>query len=441
MSLPADPTPDSRRTLWRSLIRHSGGYASVTMAASALTLVHIALLTRLLGLEGYGELVLVQAYIQIVWTVCNLSSWQPLVKLCHHALASGDREACAGLFARARRVDALSGLACLLLGIAGALLMHALGVWNRDETIMVMLYCGVLPLMQMVNAPTGYFRTLHGFAVLSWHRLGSALMLTVAVAACYALEVGVWPCVAAFIACRSVEYLVLYGLYARASRKAGLWGRYDRAAPAPGEWAALIKSSYIQNLAFNIVEHFDVFVAGHALGAKEAGMLRIIKSVAAMVHVVAGPLKQVFYPVISQVAAGHSLHEALHFGRRYAQLLIVAAISVMAGFLIVGQWGLEVLMHAPAEPLWQAACIYMAGACMALVSVPVMPLYFALGLHGLHQRLLLGVLAVYAAALVGLMHYAALTGIAMAYCGFYVTYVLAGAYHLRRWARTEERGE
>lgn len=410
-------------SLWRELVRHSGGYAAVTVWASALTLVNIALLTRLLGLEGYGELVLIQAYIQIFWTVFNLSSWQAIIKLGHDALAAGRRERVAVILATARAGDLRSGAAGCVAALMTAAALAASGVWTWEKTVPVLMYCPVLVLMQLVNTPTGYFRMLRQFHVLSWHRLGTAGALTAVVAGCYIYDITLWGVVLAYIICRGAEYALLYVWYVLHSRRHGLWVGADWQPP---EWKELIRSSYIQNLAFNMVEHFDVFVVGCMLGTAEAGILRVIKSITGLVHVVAGPLKQVFYPVVSEVAAGHALHEALRYGKRYAFWLGAAAVMAMTGFLLLGPWVTEMILHAPVDSMWSAAVMYMAGACLALVCVPIMPLSFAVGLHERHQRLLIGLMLAYGAAMFSGAHMVGIMGIAGSYAGFYLLYGLAG---------------
>lgn len=418
----------------KRLLTGAGTLGSATGLAAGLALVQAALLVRLLGLEAFGTLVILQIYTVIIWTLCNPASWQPFIARAQTLLAEHKQEDFVTLLSFCARTDLMAACISVALGAAGAYGLAQFHLWPThlpQEEMAQLASAAMITVffLQLSSLPIGYFRLKRDIAVLAWQKLGAASIMTLAVGAAWIYGASFLQCVWLWIFIRGMEFASLYLLMHIAWRREKIAVSYHKQTLSfPGFHKALV-TSYGQNLAFNIVESADVAAAGLIIGTEAAGGLRIIKNLAGMIQLLGQPLKQVFYPDVSALLAHRKTEQLLHLLSHFWRLLFVVVVIAMIGFLFFGDIALEILRGAKAPELFFPGLLYMAGASLNLLATPLMPLYYARQWHEVHQRFLNILTPLFVLELCMNGKEFGIDGVAMAYAEFYTAYLLlAGSW-------------
>ena len=161
-SNPADPPRGSLRLILNNAGILLGGRA----VNAALGLAAIALTARTLGVETFGVLVLIHAYVQTIGEIAKFQSWQALLNYGTAPFAQKQ----VGDFQRVLRfsllLDGLSGVAGIIVALAGIVLIGGSLGWPASEQTAVALYA--FSIFFMVSAtPTGVLRLTDRFDLLA----------------------------------------------------------------------------------------------------------------------------------------------------------------------------------------------------------------------------------------------------------------------------------
>lgn len=381
MSTPAAPqTPVSS---FRQVINNAGILLGGKALNAVFNLAAVALTARTLGVETFGVLVLIHAYVQTVGELVKFQSWQVLLNYGTGAFSEGRFAAFQRVLRFSLWLDVAGGIAGVLVAIAGVWLIGTGLGWPETQQTAVSLYA--LSIFFMVSAtPTGVLRLVDRFDLLalqspveSWIKLLGTLWAWF-VGADLVVFLAIW-----FLA-KVVAFIYLFAVADWALRRrqalSGFGWRKSgpMVADLPGIWGFVWSTNFNSTLGLAFSQAGTLMVGG-LMGPADAALYRIGKQFADAIAKPAKLIVPALYPELARLALG-SDHSALRRlivqlalaggGLATLLLLIAALIGGPALGLIIG----PEYVAARAVMLW-----LLAAAVIGIWAVPLEPLLMSTG--------------------------------------------------------------
>lgn len=333
------------------LLRNIGWLLGGRGFNAVLSLVYLALATRALGLEGFGQFAIIVALGQVVAGLANFQTWQFVVRW--GAGEEGPGEATG--FAMA--LDIISVLAGT---IVSAVLVATAQLWLPlpDELLgITFIYC-VISLISIRTTPTGLLRLRFKF--------GTATAAEAVQPAIRAAGAGLaWiymPTVTGFIlAWSAAELAVAAALWIAAAReeKIDLSRISLTAIPRghPDAWRFVLSTNLSGSL--NIAgKQVMLLMVGSIGGEALAGGFRVASQLGQALVQLAQTVSKAIYPELVHAGDG-----ALEMARRMANIALIGGVVAVLAALLLGRWGIEVVAgHEFDRFYWTMVILAIAGA-------------------------------------------------------------------------------
>ena len=270
--------------------------------AGVLSLAYLAIAARSLGPEQLGVLILVHAFALVVAGVASFQSWQAIIRFGAPMVHERDHDALKSLLRFTIRLDLISAVAAVGIGILAAPHAARFFGWSDEVASLAIFYSLAIPFL-MTPTPAGVLRLFDEFKKLSWQmtfmpaiRFAGAVALWLAGADVNAFII-LWI-VSAFFNGGS---LWVFGL--RSLDKQGLapriFGPADRNASR--EWFPFIVKTNLSSTIELSHSELPVLIVGAVLGPSAAGFLRVALNLSNLIAHPANMLNWAIFPELSNV--------------------------------------------------------------------------------------------------------------------------------------------
>jgi O-antigen/teichoic acid export membrane protein len=271
---------------------------------AVLSIVYLALVTRSLGVEKFGQFTLVLSTAQAVAALVGFQTWQIVVRYGMEHRGRGDVGALGRLVRFCAMLDLAGALVgCLIAGIALQVIRSRLG-WSITQTQQGMLFCVVL-LLSVRSTAVGILRLHDRFA------LGAGADAVTPVVRFVGALAAVWTkaTVSGFLVAWAVSELMTALVYwIGATRTApGLFGRWRDTMRAPMENAGLWHFALVTNVNSTLgaaSRQFVVVLVGLFTGAAAAGNYRLAYQLSQSLVRLSDVFARGIFPEFSRAHAG-----------------------------------------------------------------------------------------------------------------------------------------
>lgn len=385
------PSGGILRRASRNLAYLAGGKS----VSGVLSLIYLALAVRALGVDAYGQLILIYAFAQLVSAVVQFQTWQPILHFGTPAIAEGR-------FGDFRRVVRFS-LGLDAASAAVGVLVVSGGIWLLGPHID--LPAEILPLASgfgiavpfiIFASPNGLLRLFDRFDLLLLEDNVEAVVRLIGALGIFVFGGGL----AAFVVVWAVSVMASGGTCAflawREIRRRGVWR--DNAVPAaqrpisqqfPGIWGFVWSTNLNSTLKLTRT-HIATIVIGGAIDSSEAGLFRIAQQIA---EALAKPLKlmiPVIYPELARLAAARDFALLRQFNRR---TFMYSSLGAIGGFCLLAAIGpiiLDIIGGDEADDAYVVMLMLSAAALIRLSAFSLEPTLISLG----HPSVALGIQSV-----------------------------------------------
>jgi O-antigen/teichoic acid export membrane protein len=379
------------------------GNAGILLGGKAvnavLNLAVVALTARTLGLEAFGVLVLIHAYVQTVGEFVRFQSWQVLLNYGTQPFSERRMPAFQQVLRFSALLDGLSGVAGVLTAVAGVWLIGSGLGWPESHRSAVSLYA--ISVFFMVSAtPTGALRLTNRFdllamqsAIESWIKLMGAAWAWFTGADLFAF-LAIWFVgkVAAFVFLFVSASWTLQRCGALADFR---WRSQEPLVPAmPGLWSFVWTTNFNATLGLAFTQ-LGTLMVGALLGPTEAALYRVAKQLADAVAKPAKLIVPALYPELARLALGS---DRAPLRRLIIQLALAGGGIATALLLVVSLIGGPALqwLIGPEYVAAKGVMLWLLGAAViSLWAVPLEPLLISTGSATAAFKIRLGITAVF----------------------------------------------
>ena len=170
------------RRLWKNATALLAG----NLSASVCDIVTLILTARLLGVESFGVLVLIQTCVRITDALTNFQSWQAIIKFGADAMTMPDKSNFAKLIKFGTFLDAASSSLGAVVSVGVFFVVARWQAWGTDISTLALAY-GLSIVFNIIGTPKAILRLFGKFRTLAVAQFAVALvkMITIVFAFFY----------------------------------------------------------------------------------------------------------------------------------------------------------------------------------------------------------------------------------------------------------------
>jgi O-antigen/teichoic acid export membrane protein len=362
---------------FKSLLKNSGYLAVSKTVAAVAALATLAYAGRSLGVMMLGMLILIHSYAKAASGISKFQSWQLIVRYGGQVLSAGQTDEFKTSTGFALALDAISGLAGMILAI---LLIPLIGNWfgiTDEYLVLTMIYCTLLPIMGAAT-PVGVLRALDRFDLLSWQSSAHPIVRAILVWGAWMTEapfetfVAIW-----FVTELGGELFLWFLAWRELKRRDLLTGIRPTLRPdtLPGAWRFAIQVNLTGSLtaAWGPIARL---VIGGLVGPAGAAVYRIAASLADAAQRPADFLAKAYYPEV--VRMDLATKQPWKLMLRGTVLATVAGVIAVLLLILGGRWLIDTLFGPDFLPAYPVLMVLIVAPLLGMISFPLPPMLYAL---------------------------------------------------------------
>ena len=326
------------------ILRNLGHLLSGKAAAGIISLLYLVIATRTLKAEGYGILVLVNAYAVLIGSLIAFSGFHGAVRYGALALERGDRDGLARIVRFMTIVELGCGVIAVVIAAALAPLVGPRLGWSASQTHFVILYS--LAVLATVRAtPQGLLQLAGRFDLVGLHQVVSPIARLIGALVAWETGAGLTGFLCAWLAAALVEGLAMWLFAIRAWRALlpgeRLRGPWRSAARDNDGFGRFILTTNFDITLREIMPQAVPLTIGWLMGPAAAGLFALALRATNVLQQPAVLLEQGSYAVLADLVAkggGRPLRRAVWRSTlltALASLAILGLLGLLGGRLLV----------------------------------------------------------------------------------------------------------
>jgi len=351
----------------RRALTNTGWLMSARGINAVLSLVYLALATRALGLEAFGQFVVAFTFAQIVVGFAGLQTWQAIVRWGQEA----DGRNTATGFALA-----LDVVSIVVGALAAALILALAGDWLPipQEVRPATFAFTLVSLLAIRSTPTGLLRLHDKYA-----RAAAADATTSIVRAAGAAVIAfVAPTIEAFLIIWGLAELATAAMYWRlAARTEPIqWRRFSLTRlprEQAGAWRFVIATS-LSAAVSTASRKLLVLLVGVLGGAAMAGIYRVAAQLGEGLLKLAQALLRAVYPELVRDPG-----KARAIAGKISRIAVITGLAVVILSLLAGEWIILAIAGSAFLPAYLPMVLLSASAALELAGASLEALLVARG--------------------------------------------------------------
>ncbi|MEO0440964.1 MAG: oligosaccharide flippase family protein [Pseudomonadota bacterium] len=360
------------------VFRNSAWLFSSKGVSAILSLFYLAIVTRSLGVAGFGTFILIVSTGQIVAAFFRVQTWQAIVQFGTPLLAGPDRSGFRRIARRGFLVEAGGGiLACVLMWFLLPPLAEQFGL-EPDIQSGLLIYTLIL-LFAFRSTPTGILRAQDRFrdgaigdvSIPVLRMAGAAaLVLTEPTMAGFLIVWGVSELV-----CALILWLLVWRNGSNAAQPpAELLDQQPAEMPSRSLFFRFLLATNLSHLLNVIRERFVVIIVGLFVGAIAAGLFRLADQLANSINRLTEIFARPIFAELSRLYGQRNFDELSRLFFRSLRISAVAGISMFVVLVLLGQPLIQLMSGPDYLPAYPLLLLLAAATIINLVGVGLEPL-------------------------------------------------------------------
>jgi len=384
------PEHAERRGSLGKILHNTGWMLGGKGFGAVVSTIYLAIVTRSLGLEGFGQFALVLGAGQGVATFVAFQSWQIVVRYGMPHLHAGRSDALARLLRFTTFVDIAAALIGAAVIVPVVLLLGWHFGWEGDFIFRAVAICMVLVLSTHWT-PVGILRLRDRFATATFADATTPMVRFLG-------ALVVWltgPSVIGYLAVWAVaEAITAAAYWVSALRTSNVSWRLDR----PWRWSDIWRENpgirayaVTTNLLYSLdagAKQLTILIVGLIAAPAAAGQFRFSQQLAQAMGKLSQMLARAIFPELMRSRAGEET--GAHFDRLLARTVRLTAAGgaiVFALLLLIGRPAIDLIAGPQFASAYPILLLLGTAAALDFAAVGFEPALAAMGRAGLALRL------------------------------------------------------
>lgn len=352
---------------------------------SAVNFLEVIVLARILGLEGFGLLALVIAYVRIFNSLLDVRVWESTVKYVVEFLEKKEPDRALSMIKFSYLIDISTGLLAFLGSVALAGVANDVLIKSPDGFKLVLIFSFSLLLLTANATSMALFRVFDKFRMITLvESCESVFKLILLIAALY-LGYGIKGVLLVYVVVSFFKFALAQMLVNRTLREKGLDGwlssKISLLYPRIREitWF-LLNTGFTSTLTIVQEGRIAVLILGYFFDAAAVSLYQVARSVIKVISKTVEPVYEVIFPRLASFSAGQQYNKfAELFKYVMANLLkfvipIFILIFLFAEQLIIFIFSDQYLPASNTMRVITAACIFMGTGLATFLTTSLLAL-------------------------------------------------------------------
>ncbi|MXO59546.1 oligosaccharide flippase family protein [Altererythrobacter salegens] len=379
MSNAASSLLAASRDGFANIVRNLGWLLGGKGFAAIVSLVYIVILSRSLGVKGFGHFSLIFGTAQALVAVASFQTWQTMVRFGARYAVEKDWQRFGRLIWLCGTLDI--GGAILGTALAAAIFYGFSGVLDLNPDFVDLgFWFSVALLWARMTTPNGIVRVLNRFdigsyveAIVPAGRLIAALVIAFAGASVERFLLA-WALLDLLAA--AVYWFACWRLAPEALNRSN-WGDWRASVTENPGIAAFFGITYVTATLDALTKQGPLLAVGYFLGTSSAGIYRLADQLAQSIGKFAQIVARAIFP---EFVHSHIGLDATEFRRLFARVTLIAASAGFAVTVVMILFGADLLDLVGGEAYARGAAVMVPlaiGASFQLASVAYEPMFYA----------------------------------------------------------------
>ena len=307
---------------------------SVPSAANAL---EVIILARVLGLELFGLLTLVIAYVKIVNLLLDFRVWESVVKYVGEFMEKDESDHALSMIKFSYMIDVAMGLVAFLVCVSLAGLANDIFIKSPDGFELVLIFSFSLMVATANSTSEALFRVFDKFKTIVFVKLSKSVFKLSAVLIALYLGYGIKGVLLAYVAVSFFEFVLTQIVVSKVLRDKGLDGWLSARVRLLSHrmreitWF-LLNTSLNATLTIANEGRIAVLILGYFFGSGAAGLYKVARSVIKVIGRVTDPLHEAIFPKLVSLSTLNlydRLVEMVKFSVRSLLKLVIPLLIVI----------------------------------------------------------------------------------------------------------------
>ena len=327
-----------------------------------------------IGLNGFGQLLLITSYLILISDITHLHSWQPLVHYGTLSLKEKKYKKFNQILTFCMRADALSGLTGMIVGLIGISLFSHLMKWP-DSIQKLAEFCNLTIMIMNRGWPVGVLRLLNRFKIATTIELIGTLTRTAGTFIGYELQfslyyfVWLW-CFTQFILFIIYNFIAFFLVHQSVKQPFPWKELFFPTIKIPGIWKLTVGTS-INEILQAFFKQISTLLIGAWMGASDAAIFRVASQITNAMAKPASMLIPALYPEFIRFRDNKDQEGLRHTLSRIYITIAVFSVLVLTVSLGLGSYILDYMLH---HRYPQGGLLISILAMSSLIDIAVVPL-------------------------------------------------------------------
>ncbi|MCB2076240.1 MAG: oligosaccharide flippase family protein [Novosphingobium sp.] len=358
-----------------SVMRNFGWMLASRGLAAVFSLIYLAIITRSLGVSGFGKFALITGAAQMLANLLAFQTWQIIVQYGVNHIENNDENRLARLYRAAILLDVVSAVAGIA---AAAIILHFFAdELGMTETLArATLIFNIIMLFSLRSTPLGIMRLRDKFSLAAAAESALPTLRLIGAVAVYFIH----PKLQGFLIAWAIAELLTAAAHWLAVRKIGDFkllfqsGENVRAVldDNPGILRYALTTNFSQSL-FMSAKQIPLFLVGGLTGTAAAGAFRLAAQLSRSLTILSQMIARAAFPEIVRAVRNRGVGG---LAAMVMQTIKVAFAVSAVVFVLVAMFGRLVLETVGGSDFGQGytTLLWLAGAaCVELVVVAFEP--------------------------------------------------------------------
>lgn len=394
------------------LVRNFLNIFSGDAIGSVLSIISISFVTKGIGMEKYGFIVLIQGIASLVDGIFNFQSWQGFIKFFPET--NGKDDQVKKLIKFSYILDIVTAvIAFIILNSAGMLIKKIYNFTPQEMFLLTMFSLYIIFNIQ--GTPIGILRSFDRFDMLRNQRVVTSVYNFIMLGVGFYFKLDLFYFVFVYLSSNVLNGILINIFAMVILKKRGLLGFIFEKSAFNKEFFKFTCLTNINSSLDIPVQYFDNLLIGKMLSLEQLGIYKICKTVAIVLDKIGTPIYQTLYPYFCETIARKDVKEVFRKFLKVSVLLLGVCTVMVVGLNVVGfylfaQFFSELVLKYKFE-----INLYIIMKSLGTVFIAVHPLFLSLGYIKVETRIIFAANLIYMVVLFPMIKNYGLSGVIAAY--------------------------
>ena len=410
-------------------------------AAGIFSAIQTIIIARILGVNDYALLVLIIAYVGILFVILDFQFWETATKYIGGFWTEGDKARTGAMIKVSYIVDIASGIVAFLIAMYTADLVNSYFIKSPDAELLIRIYAISLLIDTTNFTSDAILRVFEKFKQISFIVSLTNLTRLALVSAALFSGMGLKEVLYSYIAASILGIVLRLVIVNITLNEKGLhrWWK-SNIALIKNQWKGitwfLANSSLTKTFTLASDNYLGIMMLGHFSGTEATAFYKIARNCTTIIKRFMDPLYEAIYPELVKISGLKNLADFSHILKASTKTLIKISIPVAIILLLFPDVIINLIFGKQYLPAVNALRIVTIGVLISQLSFWIGPALLALGRPGLRTIIRGCTTVFYVILLLILVPKYSYDGAAVAFLAYSIVVTAIAFYNIRYQIKT-----